>query len=94
MCKECVSRSKKPPTPKIKKQPEDQIIRTIKERVLKDIRNLFEQEKDFYKSVSVGSFCNNDYIGCESNGNRNEKLSFKEYQTILGRHHKQSPKIR
>ena len=53
----------------------------IKDRVIRNIRNLFEheEEENFYKSVKVGNFWNNNYIEYESNGDRNKTLSTEEY---------------
>ena len=34
----------------------------IKDRVARDIQNLFEQEDDYYKPIRVGNFWNNNYI--------------------------------
>ena len=63
-------RGKKLSKPKIQKQSEDNIIRSIrnrfklrkeneiiKYRVIRDIRTLFEQEEDYYKPIRVGNFC-------------------------------------
>ena len=44
----------------------------IKERVIRDIRNLFEnEEEDYYKPVQVGNFWSNNYIEYGSNDDRN-----------------------
>ena len=53
----------------------------IKDRILKDIKNLsqHEEEENYYKSVRVSNFWSNNYIECESNGDRNKTLSFEEY---------------
>ena len=51
---------------------------TIKNKIVRDIINLFElenEEQDYYKIVRVGIFCNNIYIEYESKGDRNKKLS-------------------
>ena len=46
---------------------------------IKDQRmSLFKQENDYYKSIWVGNFWNNNYIEYESSGDRNN-LSVKEY---------------
>ena len=59
-----------------KKQSEESIIRSIanlfklkraneaiKDRIIRYIRTLLEQEeKDYYKSIRVGNFWNNNYI--------------------------------
>ena len=53
----------------------------FKDRIFRDIRNLFEheEEKDYYKPVRVGNFRSNIYIEYESNGDRNKTLSVEEY---------------
>ena len=55
--------------PKIKKQPQD--------RIFKDIKNLYEKERNYYKPVTVESLYSNDYIEYESNDDRNITLSMK-----------------
>ena len=60
---------------KLKKENE-----TIKGRIIRDIRDLFEQEKeDYYKPVRVGNFWSKHYIEYENNGDRNKTLSLEEY---------------
>ena len=77
-----------------KKQSEENIINNIKnlfklkkenkgikDRIIRYIRTLFEQEeKDYYKPIRIGNFWNNNYIKYErnGNGNRNKNLSAKE----------------
>ena len=57
----------------------------IKARRIRDIRNLFEQEKEhYYKPVRVGNFWNRIYIKCESNGDRNKTLLIEKYLNKLG----------
>ena len=47
----------------------------IKDRVTTDIRNLFEhEEENHYKPIRVGNIWTNNYIKCESNGDRNKTL--------------------
>ena len=41
------------------------------------IRNLFEYQEDFYKSVRVGTFCTSNYIEYENYGDRNKTLQLK-----------------
>ena len=54
--------------------------RLIKDRIIRDIRALFEQEeKDCYKSERVNSFWNNNFIEYESNGDKNKNLSLDKY---------------
>ena len=76
-----------------KKQSEESIIKSIrnlfklkkengaiKDRIIRDIRTIFEREEiDYYKPIRVGNFWNNNYIEYESSGDRNKKLSVKEY---------------
>ena len=51
----------------------------IKNKIIRDIRNLFEHEEDdYYKSLRVGNFWTNNYIKCESNGDKNKSLSLKK----------------
>ena len=40
---------------KLKRQNE-----AIKDRIIRDNRNLFEHEEEYYKSVTVGNFCSNN----------------------------------
>ena len=52
--------------------------KAIKDRILRDIKNLskYEQEEEtYYKPVRVS----NNYIDYESNGDRNKRLSVEEY---------------
>ena len=51
-------------------------IKAIKDRILRDIRNLFEHE-DYYEPVTIGKFRSKNYIEYKSNGYK--KLSVKEY---------------
>ena len=51
--------------------------RSIKDKTIRDIKTLFEQEEDYYKSKRVNSFWNNNYI--EINGDKNRNLSLDEY---------------
>ena len=51
---------------------------TVKDRIIRDIRNLFEQEKeDYYKPVRVGYFWSINYIEYESNGDRKKHCQLK-----------------
>ena len=50
----------------------------IKDGRIRDIRTLFEQEDDYYKSKRVNNFWNNNYIKYESNGGKNRNLSLDE----------------
>ena len=58
--------------------------KAIKNRILRDIKNLFEHEgeeegENYYKPVRVNNFWSNNYIEYESNGDRNKTLSVEEY---------------
>ena len=60
---------------KLKKENE-----AIKDRIIRDIRTLFEtEEKNYYKPIRVGNFRNNNQIKYECSGDRNKNLSVKEY---------------
>ena len=50
---------------------------TIKDRILKDIKTLFEHEEDknYLKPVRTSNFWNNNYIEYKIKGDRNQKLS-------------------
>ena len=59
---------------KLKKETE-----TIKDKIIRDTRTLFEQkEEDYYKPMRLGNFWNNNYIEYESSSDRNKNLSVKE----------------
>ena len=54
--------------------------RLIKDRIIRDIRTLSEQEeKDYYKPLRVSNFRNNNYIEYDSNENKNRNVSLDEY---------------
>ena len=85
-------RGKKPSKPKRQNQSEENIIKSIrnlfklkklnaavKDRIIRDIRTIFEQEYDCYKPIKILYFANNNYIENESNGDRNKNLSVKGY---------------
>ena len=42
------------------------------------VRNLFELE-DYFNPIRVNRFYSNNYIECESNGDKNKTLLSKEY---------------
>ena len=53
-----------------------------KERILRDIKILFEYEKEeenYYESVRVSNFWSNNYIEYKGNNNKNKILSVEEY---------------
>ena len=52
--------------------------KAIKDRTIRDIKTLFEQqEEDRYKPVRVSNFWNNNYIEYERSGDKNKNLSVK-----------------
>ena len=54
--------------------------KAIKDRILRDIKNLFEhEEENYYKPVRANNFWSNNYIEYESNSDRNKTLSVEEY---------------
>ena len=60
----------------------------IKDRILRDIKNLLEhenEEENYYKPVRVSNFWSNSYIEYESNGDRNKTLSVEEYLNKISR---------
>ena len=55
-------------------------IKAIKDIVLRNIKNLFEYEKEeenFYKPVRINNFWSNNYVEYKSNGYRNENYQLK-----------------
>ena len=77
---------------KNKKQSEDNTIKNVrnrfrlkiekkemKHRIIRDFKNLFEQQKDYDKPVRVGKIYGNNYIENESNSDTKKTLSIKEY---------------
>ena len=61
----------------------------IKNRILRDIKNLFEheeEEENYYKPLRVSNFWSNKYIEFERNGDRNKTLSFEEYLNKIRRY--------
>ena len=53
--------------------------RLTKDRIIRDIKTLFEQEEDYYRPKRVRNIWNNNHIECESNGDKNRNLSLDEY---------------
>ena len=53
--------------------------RLSKDRIIGDIRILFEQGEDYFKPKTVNNFWNNNCIEYESNGDKNRNLSLDEY---------------
>ena len=55
-------------------------FKAIKDRILRDIKNLLEyEEENYYKPVRVNNFWSNNHIEYKSNGDRNETLLVEEY---------------
>ena len=68
---------------KKKKKKKNHNERIIRDRIIRDIRTLLEQEEDYYKLKRVSNFWNNNYIEYESNGDKNRNLSLDEYLTKI-----------
>ena len=51
---------------------------TIKDRIIRDIKSLFEQENNYYKPIRVGNLWNDSFIEYESNSDKKN-----QYQNIL-----------
>ena len=78
MCPRCVWRLKEAEkTKNQKKQSEENIIKAINNTTIRDIKNLYEQEEDYYKPVRTGSFYCNSYIDYESERDINKTLLIK-----------------
>ena len=57
-------------------------IKAIKDRILRDIKNICENEKEevnYNKPTRVNILGSNNYIEYESNGDRNKTLSGEKY---------------
>ena len=57
------------------------VTKAIKDRILRDIKNLFEheEEKNYYNPVRENNNWSNNYTEYESNSDRNKALSVEEY---------------
>ena len=65
---------------KKKIEKKEQNERIIKNRIIRDIKTLFEQQQqDYYKPKRVSKFWKNNYIEYKSNGDKNRNLSLDEY---------------
>ena len=55
--------------------------KAIKDRILRDIKNLFEDkdEENYHKPVRVSNFWSNSYIEYKSNEGRDKTLSVEKY---------------
>ena len=71
--------SKKLRGQKSRKQWEDKVITQIKTTKNRGISKIIESEEDYYNPVTIGNFCNNDYIAYKSNGDKHKALSIKKY---------------
>ena len=64
----------------IKKKKKETNERLIKDKIIRDIRTLFEQQdKDYCKPRRVSNPWNNNYIEYENNDDKNRKLSLNKY---------------
>ena len=62
------------------KQSEDKIMKAIEDRIITNVRNLFEQEEEiYYEPVKVSNFYNSKYVEYGLNGGRNKALSIRKY---------------
>ena len=62
---------------KLKKEKEE-----IKDRIIRDIRALFEQEDDYHKPTRARNFWSNNYIKYESSDDINKNLSVNQTSEI------------
>ena len=54
--------------------------KAIKDRIIRDIRNLFDyEEKDYYQPLRFYNFWRNNYIKHESNSDKNKILTVESY---------------
>ena len=54
--------------------------KAIKDRILRDIKHIFEYEEgNYYKPVRVSNFWSNNYVEYESSSDRNKTPSVEEY---------------
>ena len=51
----------------------------IKDKIINDIRSLFEQEVDYYKPIRMSSFYSNNYMKYESDGDKDKNLLSEEH---------------
>ena len=51
----------------------------IKDRIIRYIKNFFEQEENYQKPARVRNFLSKNYVEYKSNGDRNKTLSIKKY---------------
>ena len=68
----CMEVEKTRENQKEKKNQKTKKFRAIEDRIIRDIKSLFEQEEeDYYKPLRVGNFYSDNYIKYESTGNKN-----------------------
>ena len=60
-------------------QSKGKVIKAIEGRIIRDIKNLFDQEEDYYKLIRAVIFWSNNYIEYESIRDRNKTLTIKAY---------------
>ena len=53
------------------------------DKVLRDIRTLYESKEDYHKQIKINNAFNDDYIEYESNCDKNKILSVKEYHDMI-----------
>ena len=63
----------------MKNKKQDKMIKPIEDKIITNIKNLFEQEQVYYKPVRASNFHSNNYIEYNSNGDKNNTLSTKKY---------------
>ena len=51
----------------------------IKDRIIRYIKNFFEQQENYQKPARIGNFLSKNYVEYKSNGDRNKTLSIKKY---------------
>ena len=61
---------------RMREQSKDNVI---KDRISRDIRNIFGQEEDYYKLGRIGNFHSKNYLEYQGNNGRNNTLSIKVY---------------
>ena len=51
----------------------------IKDRIIRYIKNFFEQQENYQKPARIRNFLSKNYVEYKSNGDRNKTLSIKKY---------------
>ena len=76
---------------KLEREEQEHNVRLISNRIIRDIRTLFEQEdEDYLKSERINRFWNNDYTEYQSSGDKS--LSSNEYLNKFKTHLKNTKK--